>query len=135
MKAGELGVWAQILSRRSAELTVAAGAVEPRNTDAVTSADARDLGSHGINFAHNLMTWDDRQFRQVQLALDSMQVRVAYSARPHPDADLAGAGLWDGDAYGLEGVRCHWLWGGEKHSVHTSHGVRPPLKDRPLLGP
>jgi hypothetical protein len=83
--------------------------VQPRDADPVPELQARALRAERIDVPDHLVPRHDRQVRQLELALDDVQVGAAAAARVDPDAHLTGAGLGIGALDQLErpaGDRC-----------------------------
>ena len=79
--AGELCRLAKILSARSAEPTIAAGAMEPRSPDSLPRAQTRDVVRDLFDDPDNLVSRNHGRKFLRQLALDNMKVGSTNSTR------------------------------------------------------
>jgi hypothetical protein len=88
VKSGESGCLAQILAVSLAEGAAPAGPIEPGHTDSISFAESRGSFSNGVHYAHDLMTEDDRQFREIKLSFDNVQIGAADAADVNLNANL-----------------------------------------------
>jgi hypothetical protein len=71
--------------------TRSAGVSKPRYSDSLPDLQPLDVGSNGVDTAHDLVTRDYRYLGCCELTIHDVQVRSAYAAGAYFDADLSGA--------------------------------------------
>jgi len=91
--AGEAGAAAEVFVLAAAVRACAAGLVQPGDADACAEVEARGSFAARDDAPDGLVSRRDRQHRQVDLALDDVDVGSAQSAAGDVEHDLAGAGL------------------------------------------
>ncbi len=91
MEARESRARAQVLFVPPAELTSAAGSMQPCDAGAIPNGPIGHALPHRINRAHDLVPGDDRVGRRDNIALDRVQVGVAHAARADQQSKLAAS--------------------------------------------
>jgi hypothetical protein len=75
--------------------------VQPRDTDAISDGQELAPVAQRVDHADDLVSGDDGESRQRQVAFDDVEIGAATRARDHAEADLTGRGLgertFDGD--------------------------------------
>jgi hypothetical protein len=65
---------------------------EPRNADPISDSEAMRIRARAVDDAYDLVTRYDLGMTRGEIALCEVQIGPTYSAREHPEADLAGPG-------------------------------------------
>lgn len=102
VESGEAGGFAQIFGGGDAEAACSAGGKEPGNADAVTFFQLSCARAERRDSADNLVARDDGQLWQGEVALDDVQVGVAYAAAVDMNDDFTGARDWLGEVTQVE---------------------------------
>src|SRR5436190_2070757 len=89
----EVGVLAEVLLAPAAVRARPVGAVEPGDADALADVQLVAAGAEPVDETDGLMPGHDRQVRELEVALDDMEVGATAPARVHADAHLARSGL------------------------------------------
>ena len=86
---GELRVIAEILKPVAAVATNAISRVQPGNAHAISLLYDSDVSADGIHNSDDLVTRNDGEFRQREVSLHNVQIRVADSAAAYLRANLS----------------------------------------------
>ena len=94
--AGEARLRAEILVAATAEAALAARPAEPRHADPVALAHGVDVASRPLHRGDDLVSEDERELRQRQIAVDDVQIGATDAARPDAQQHLARRDGGDG---------------------------------------
>ena len=100
--ASELGRVAQVFLACQAVAAPAAGAPQPGHADALAQAQRGHAGTQGVHRADHLVARHHWPARHEQITVLQVQVGAADGAGAHAQAHLAGAGLGQRAALGLQ---------------------------------
>ncbi len=78
--AGEFCFVAEILLAVLTIRAFGAGPTEPRHADSLADSKTSNVFAQSGDLADDFMTWDERQFRLGQFAIDNMEVGAAHRA-------------------------------------------------------
>jgi len=120
---GEARRAAQVLAPREAPPAAAAGESEPRHSDSISDAECAHSAAELLDDADDLVTWDHRNLRIAQLAVDQVKVGPADTAPLHAQENLRFARLRDRKIHLLERLV-------RRRHHHRPHARALPLKDR-----
>src|SRR5262245_43758756 len=79
--AGETRILAEILQSGLAEDARAARPAEPGYAHPIAHGKSLTSWSDSTHASHDLVAWDQREFRMTQLTVDNVEVRAAHGAR------------------------------------------------------